>query len=96
MRKRLDKEQRQFEAYQSKMVEAYDNIEPASDSLLISSRNYDNSSEKMERRVHAKHQVQCQYEGFSKKIRKQVLYGKCMILETEWLQIGYDNKLKQS
>lgn len=40
MRKRLEKEQRQFEAFHSKMVEAYENIEPCSDSLLISSRNY--------------------------------------------------------
>jgi hypothetical protein len=29
-----------------------------------------------------------------KKVIKEVLYGKCMILDTNFLQIGFDNKTK--
>lgn len=48
----------------------------------------------MEQRVKGKAKVDCEFEGFSRKVRKQILYSKCMILETDLLQVGYENNSK--
>lgn len=45
----------------------------------------------MEQRVFEKSKVHCNFEGIPRKVIKQILYGKCMILESDLLHIGFDN-----
>lgn len=48
----------------------------------------------MQQRVKNKNQIHCQIEGFGRKIVKQILYKKTIILETDLVQVGFDNSKK--
>jgi len=52
------------------MIQAYDNIEQDPDSLLLSSRNYEASNEKIEARTKNKNKIFCGFEGMAKKLCK--------------------------
>lgn len=60
----------------------------------MNSRDYEATDERMDERVSHKSIVKVGVTSLGKKLFKQILYGKCLLFENDYIQVGFDGRAK--